>query len=419
MIARPESWSRPADRSAATLVLLAAVGAFLVAWALLHYGFYKRDQVVDTPIYQRYGDAIAHGQVPYRDFSLEYPPAALPVFVLPALGHDQPGDFSAYRRTFELIMAACGSAALVFVGLTLFAVRAERRRIAATLGFVAVAPLLLGSVVLSRFDLWPVALTAAALAGLVAARERLAFGVLGVAVAAKLFPAVLLPPAVTFVWRRLGRREALAGAAVFAAVVAACVVPFAALAPHGVWSSFTRQTDRPLQIESLGSALLLAAHHLWGFGITMRASHGSQNLAGTTPDVFAAAQTALSALALIGIWVAFARGSGSRESLLRTAAASVCAVVALGKVLSPQFLLWLVPLVPLVRGRRGLFASALLGLALVLTQLWFPYRYWDLALAFDERSSWLVLARDLTLLTLLAVLAWPAANRARREALRS
>jgi hypothetical protein len=60
--------------------------------------------------------------------------------------------------------------------------------------------------------------------------------------------------------------------------------------------------------------------------------------------------------------------------------------------------------VPLVRGRRGLYASGLLAAALVLTQLWFPYRYWDLALGFDELVSWLVFTRDLVLLGLVGYL---------------
>ena len=93
---------------------------------------------------------------------------------------------------------------------------------------------------------------------------------------------------------------------------------------------------------------------------------------------------------------------------MRYAAAAVVAFVALGKVLSPQFLIWLVPLVPLVRGRRGLVASLVLAAALVLTQLWFPYRYWDLALHFDTAASWLVLARDLVLVALLVVLVEPS-----------
>jgi hypothetical protein len=77
------------------------------------------------------------------------------------------------------------------------------------------------------------------------------------------------------------------------------------------------------------------------------------------------------------------------------------AFVALGKVLSPQFLVWLIPVVPLAR-RYG--ANALLLGALVLTQLWFPFRYWDLVREFDPLASWLVLVRDLVLVALLVVL---------------
>src|ERR1043166_7328932 len=98
------------------------------------------------------------------------------------------------------------------------------------------------------------------------------------------------------------------------------------------------------------------------------------------------------------------RSPATPERLIRYSAAAVVAFVAFDKVLSPQFMIWLLPLVPLVRGRRGLAASALLGLALLLTQLWFPIRYWDLALHFAAFPSWLVVARDLTLLALLAVL---------------
>jgi hypothetical protein len=89
---------------------------------------------------------------------------------------------------------------------------------------------------------------------------------------------------------------------------------------------------------------------------------------------------------------------------VRWSAAALVAFVALGKVLSPQFLIWLVPLVALVAGVRGLRATALLALAAALTQLWFPYRYWELALEFDPLASGLVLARDLVLVALLVVL---------------
>jgi glycosyl transferase family 87 len=381
-----------------------AFAVFLVAWGLLQHGFYARDQIIDTPIYEGYGEAITQGEVPYRDFPVEYPPAALPVFVLPALGN---GGSETYERRFEGLMATLGVACVLLVAAATSSLWAPL--------FVASAPLLLGSVMLSRFDLWPAALTAAAVALLAAGRFRLGAGTLGLATAAKLYPAVIAPIALAHVWRARGRREAMLCAGAFVAIIAVVVLPFAVIAPGGVWDAFWRQAGRPLQIESLGAGLLFAAHHLFGLELTMESSHGSQNLAGGTAAALAVVSTVLQLGALVTIWLWHARGPAARERLLAASAAAVCAFVAFGKVLSPQFLIWLIPLVPLVRGRWGLQASALLAAALVLTQLWFPFRYWELALEFDTAASWLVLARDLVLVGLTLLLA----ARVRRESSRS
>jgi hypothetical protein len=401
---RSESWSRPAEPGRAALLAVLALVLFIAAWAALHAGFYTRSRIVDTPVYQRYGNAIVHGQVPYRDFGVEYPPGALPVFAIPALGHAETADFDRFRQVFEALMWVCGALALGAMSLALRSLGARPAHVAAALAFAALSPLALGSVVLSRFDLWPAALTACALAALLGRRHRLGSGLLGLAVAVKVYPLVLAPLAVVHVWRERGRHEALACLGVLAAVVATCFAPFLALAPGGVWDSVVRQTTRPLQVESLGSGVLLGLHHVFGLTVHWKSSHGSQNLVGTGPDAIGALQTVLQIAALLAVWWLFARGPGGRDELVRASAAAVVAFVALGKVLSPQFLIWLIPLVPLVRGRRGLQASALFGLALVLTQVWFPFRYWDLVFSFDPAASWLVLVRDLALVALLAVL---------------
>jgi hypothetical protein len=407
MAVRSASWSQPAEPGRSALLVALALSLFIGAWAALHAGFYRHALIADTPVYQRYGDAIAHGQVPYRDFAVEYPPGALPAFAVPALGHAEPAAFPRYRRVFEALMWACGAAILLVTAASLRLLGAGGRRTAAVLAFLATAPLALGSVVLSRFDLWPAAVTAGALAALLARRHRLGHALLGLAVAVKVYPLVLVPIAIAHVWRERGRREALTCLGVAAAVAAACFAPFLALAPGGVWDSVVRQTTRPLQIESLGSGILLALHHAAGLSVHWKSSHGSQNLVGTGPDAIGALQTVLQVTVLLAVWWLFARGPGGRDELVRASAAALVAFVALGKVLSPQFLIWLIPLVPLVRGRRGLQAAALLGLALVLTQLWFPFRYWRLVFSFDAPASWLVLARDLVLLALLATLVRP------------
>ena len=383
-----------------SLAALAAALLFLGSWAALHRGFYDDEEIVDIPVYETYGNAIERGSIPYRDFRLEYPPGALPVFALPALTSAD-GNQEAFRAAFERLMAAFGVVAILLAGLLLAGLQATRIRVVAALGAAALLPLLLGNVILTRFDLWPTALTLAALTALVWRRDRLGFGLLGVAVAAKLYPVVLVPLALSYVWRRRGRREAIVCLGILAGVVALAFLPFLALAPDGVAYSFGRQLGRPLQIESLGSSFFLAAHHLFGLEIEMRSGHGSQNLDGLGPAVAGVLLSIAQLAVLAWIWL---RRPATAEELVRWSAAALVAFVTFGKMLSPQFLIWLVPLVPLVAGRRGLLASALLALALALTQLWFPYRYWDLALDFDGPASGLVLARDLVLVAMLVVL---------------
>jgi hypothetical protein len=384
------------------------VAAFLVSFGALHYGLFTKNLLLDTPLYEKYGDAIVHGgKIPYRDFGLEYPPGALPVFALPSLIAPR-GDWTLYSRLFEGLMLLCGAVASALVAFVLARQGASTRRLVAGTLLAGLAPLALGPVVLSRFDLWPAALTVGALAALVANRRTTAFVVLAVAIAAKVYPVVLVPLAAAYVWRLYGRRAAVTGGAVLAGTVALCFVPFLIASPSGVWASFSGQASRPLQIESLGASVLLAAHQLWGLPLTEVASHGSDNLSGGAAGALASAQAVLALGALVTLWVLFARGRATPERLLRYSVAAVCAFVALNKVLSPQYLIWLFALVPLLRGRRGVAAGALFVAAMILTQLWFPRHYIALVYGLDPRASWFVVARDVVLVALLLTLLLPA-----------
>ena len=399
----------PASRRFTEVAAALAAALFLVSWGLLHTAWYDEGEIVDIPVYEGYGSAIESGAMPYRDIRPEYPPGALPAFVVPALLSD---DEEGFRGVFEWLMAACGVAAVLLAAVALAGLRASRGRTAAALALVAGFPLLLGSVVLTRFDLYPAALVAGALAALLHRRDRLGFAVLGAAVAVKLYPGVLLPLALAYVWRRRGRREALLCLGIAVAIVLLVFLPFLVVAPEGVANSVGRQLSRPLQLESLGAALFLAAHHLFGLDVEMRSGHGSQNLHATGTAVAAVLLSFVQLATLLWIWL---RRPGTGEELVRWSAAALVAFVALGKVLSPQFLIWCVPAVPLVAGLRGVRASALFAGSLVLTQLWFPSRYWDLARELDPVPSGLVLARDLVLVGLLVVLV----RGSRREQARS
>jgi uncharacterized membrane protein len=306
------------------------------------------------------------------------------MFVAPTLAGAE------YADAFSWLMAAFGVCCLVLVALSgppRFAV-----------AFVAVSPLLIGAHLSSRFDLWPTALTLAAVAAFLRDRHRLGWAALAAGFAAKLFPALLMPLAAFWTLRRRGSAELARALGVGACVAAAAFVPFLLVAPRGVARSLWGQFSRPLQIESLAASFIMTFGHPH-----VIASHGSLNLSGR--GAIAAASALVSWLAILAIWVAFARGPAERDRFVRYAAASLCAFIAFGKVLSPQFLIWLVPLVPLIRGRRGILATGLLAAALIDTEIWFPARYF--AYVYQAQLAWLVLVRDLLLVLLFLVLSLP------------
>ncbi|MDX6543208.1 MAG: hypothetical protein QOK32_811, partial [Gaiellaceae bacterium] len=349
----------------------AAVGIalFLAACLLPRYGLGAR--ALDTSLFRLWSDRMLDGKIPYRDFSLEYPPGALPAFALPGL---LPGDYGFWFKAFQ---ALCGAVTVGAVAYAAEALGLRGTRLWLAVGFAALAPLALGPLVLIRFDLWPTALAAVGLAAVLRGRNGLGFGALALGTAAKLFPFVLVPLGLLYVARTRGAQAAKRGAVWFSAVLAIVVVPFALLGPGGLRFSVVQQGGRALQIESVGAALLLVAHDLGGYTLRPDFSAGSWNLDGGLPHAIGAIQALIQIAVVVAVWVAFARSRRTPGQLALAAAAAVAAFAVLGRVLSPQYLIWLVPLVALLVPRVWL-PAVLLVAAMVLTRLVYPARYDEL-----------------------------------------
>jgi uncharacterized membrane protein len=373
------------------LLVALAVTVFLWSWAFLDHSFYVHKKSTDVVYYQGYVMKIRAGEVPYRDFAVDYPPGSLAVFLAPSLvGH--PASLSNYEKWFGRLMCVLGLCCLLLV------VRA--RPPVWGLALVAVSPLLIGRLAPERFDLWPTALTIASIVAFLHDRHRLGWAAVAAAFAAKLYPLALIPLCAIWTYRRRGAAELAWGLAIAAVVVAAAFGPFVVLAPHGLWSSLWGQASRPIQIESLAASYLMTFQHPHVID-----TYGTEGIAGhdTIRTLSLVAQIGI----LVWIWVAFARGEASRERFVRFVAAGVCAFVAFGSVFSPQYLIWLVPLVALVQGARGIIATATLVAAFVCTDMWYgSQRYWDYVASGE--SGWLVLTRNLVVVSLIAVLAFPA-----------
>ena len=384
---------RPAGVAAVVFVVLACA----MAWAWDASG----RQITDVGHYRVYGERIAHGEVPYRDFDVEYPPGALPVFVLPAL---VTGDRTGYTLVLAGLLALVGAAGVLLTDRALVSLGrspTERRTVMVAL---ALSPLVLGALLLARFDLLPAVLTTASLLALLRGRPRLAGLVLGAAIAVKLYPLVVLPAAAAWVVRRHGWREARWLIGLTLAIPLFAYLPFVLLAPHGTAWSIGHQLSRPLQIESLGAGVLLVAHNALGTDLGWSSGHGSQNLTGTSAEVLATLSSVLQLAALAVVGWCIVRRPVTAERLVCLATAAVVAFIAFGKVVSPQYLVWLLFLVPLLGGLRGRVAGVLYVSAAALTAWWFPARYWQLVKEFDPLASGLVLARNLALVALFVVI---------------
>jgi Glycosyltransferase family 87 len=402
------------------VVPLGTAVLFVVAWMLVHQGPLGRSQIRDTPRYEMYARAMQQHQVPYRDFTIEYPPGALLPIAAPLVAASSSHD--SYRHWFEIWTALAGAALAALTSVLALELLTPFSAAVGSSLLIALLPLELGTVVLTRFDLWPALFVAAGILCLVRSRAALSGIAIGIAVAMKIYAAVLVPLVVLYAGARWGRAAAWRFVAGVAGAVAAVVVPFAVLSPGGVWSTFSHQAGRALQFETLGSSLLLAAAQVFHKHLERDFSNASQNLGGPLPDHVATVQVVLQVAAILTCWVAFARGERTLERLFRYSAAAVTAFAVLGKVLSPQYLIWLVPMVCLIEGKRGNAARLTLLAAMLATQLWFPTRYWDLVLKFDPFSIWALLARDLLLVSLLGTLLIPtsalsvAARRRERRA---
>lgn len=382
---------RPALRAAAL-----AAPIYLAAAAVPQGGLFRGREYRDVGLYGEYARGLLDGRLPYRDVFVEYPPGAFAVLTPPALLPEE-----AYRHAFKVLMALLGLLLLFVAALMLVRLGAGLWRLYGTLVALALTPLALGPVSLNTYDVWPALLVAAAVCALLYQRPTLAFALLGLAVTAKLYPIALLPLFCLVVRPRGLSRPLLA----FGAVVVVVFGPFALLGWEGLWESFEAQSQRALQLESLAGAVLLVADRIGIYDaqvVSGSTAALSRDLAGALPDALAVVTTVLQVAAVLFVLWLVARDRIDGERILAGSAATVAAFLAFAKFISPQYLVWLLPLVPLVAAPFGLAASALLAAAMVLGQLWF-FHYRELFAVGDV--VWLVLARDVLLVSVFGVLA--------------
>ena len=320
----------------------------------------------DVDLYRRAGEAMLAGQVPYRDFFVEYPPGGLPFFLPPALLSE---SSEGYAYVFASEMALVLAGALVLVA---HAARSLGRFWPVAAVVYAGGALLLRSLEVSRYD----AVVALALAGAAWAvathRNALAWGLVGFGTLAKLTPvlaAIALYPL---------RRDRKLGALACVGVLLAGLVPAFLASPAGFAEVFSYHAERGLQIESLAASVLLKLGETEGIAFRYGALEAVGGLAEAAASTALSVTLGLLSISSLVIWREARRGRLGPVQFPRYATALLLAFLVGSKVLSPQYLVWLLPLVPLaLRGAWGVGASVAFLLCCWATIAAFPAFYYS------------------------------------------
>jgi hypothetical protein len=153
-------------------------------------------------------------------------------------------------------------------------------------------------------------------------------------------------------------------------------------------------------VESLGGSLLGVADRLGWYSATVvhRTGHAvSYDLVGSLPRALAAASSIAQVAAVVLVAWFYQRGRDRPQRLVAAFAAGVAGFLAFTRFFSPQYLVWLIPLVVLLQPLEW----ALTAVALVLAQVWF-FHYTDVRTL--GGYIWLVALRDLLMVALFVVL---------------
>jgi hypothetical protein len=316
----------------------------------------------DIDLYHRYALAFWSGDHRFHSLPAEYPLLALAPFTLTLLPPEQD-----YVTVFGLWM-------LLLLGAGFLAIR---QRESARTAEVCAVYLVLGcfATVLGRYDLVPAAAVVVAYWAVRRRRFDLAYGMLALGALLKLYPLILVPVVVIEQYRTLGAhplglpppRAVLRGLAVFAATLAGGFALTAALDPSHLLGPFSFNAHRPIQVESVPASLLWLTG-MAGLPTAADRSFNSYNLVGRASGVIGlAADLALVGGCLLTYWWQLDR----RIPFGRALALSVLVVICTNRVLSPQYLIWVLPLIAIVEGDYDLVWLAVCA----LTTLIFPFAY--------------------------------------------
>jgi hypothetical protein len=332
----------------------------------------------DSPLPPLTTPADGHFHVPYAEVPLEYPPPNVPFVIGPRLVVTR---FATYAYVFGALMGSLLLGAAIMAA-RLGARRGDEPRDDEAHRIFAFGLLLLahGAIAIQRLDAIVALLAVLMVRAAVRGDDRgLGFwgGLIG---ATKLVPILVLPAIVLASGMRGGKR--LGTVALFAGLgLTLGLGPMVVLGRESLPLLLSYHSARGLHVESTLGVVYGAVKAVLGMREASTLDFGSFNFHGPVSQVLAKASTAVT-LALVGFTTMAARSTNNSdddsERTSRIVLAALATMTALwlgGKVFSPQYLTWALPLVVAVPGPTWRRIALWFGAILAVSQLFFRAYY--------------------------------------------
>jgi Glycosyltransferase family 87 len=302
---------------------------------------------------------------PLRALPHEYPLLTLIPFLIALIS---PQHW--YQVAFAILMA-------LLAGGMYFLLARFKSRTAAIIGATL---LVIGgwSTAVGRFDLVPSLLTLLAVILAEHKRWTWAFVLLALALLMKFYPVMLLIPFLVGQQMELQEKwNALRRWQPFAAFIGICVLVMGVsllLSVEGTISPLSYFETRPIQAESLGSSLLwlstFVTHHTLSFDNTYHSLNVQPVHILTSLVTYGEQLLELVGLAFVA-WVQWQR----KITLATATLLTLLVVIVTGKVFSPQYLIWVIPLVAYVVGTNWRWIVSWIAICALTTSI-YPYTYY-------------------------------------------
>lgn len=340
---------------------------------------YRQD---DVSIYYNYSLNLFKGQFPYTDFNFEYPPLALLPIALPQLPSViHPLNFRGYAILLFLQNAFFSHWIAVVLSQITTVWQTKKQAIRKIVVYAAlIVPNLI--VVFARYDIFAALLTTIAFWAVLKQRPTQAGLWLGLGIAAKLYPIVLIPIFSIYYFTKQQYHAITKFLLGSILTVAAVFLPFAFAAQEKFFSFLTYHRERGLHIESLPGGILLLLQKFGVLNAPFDLNYGAYHF--TTPIVVPILKVlpiftwSLLGVALFYCLKAFRReytvsGEISYRTLATYIIITLLVFIMTAKVFSPQYLVWLLPFLPLLRLNR--VTIAFITAISVTTLLVYPMLY--------------------------------------------